>query len=185
VRKVIDAIPVLPLALALSVPGITFPQAPKKGADSEQLVFRAEDKVVERPVPIPRDVFDILVSAGVVPSQFDNGYAVTPENLPQSWFSASIVHLAGRFEKDLIVTGGGAMGEGNVKSFWIFRSRYKTFELLLAGVPALRLEIKDTRSHGYRDIDITSPAAVDERTSHLQFREGSYQRVENEPQHFH
>ena len=172
------------LVLALSFAGSASPQAQPHGSNPEQLVFRAEDKAVDHPVPLPRDVFDILVRAGVVPPHFEDGRAVTPENVPPSWFSASIVHLAGRKEKDLLVMGIGGIREGNVTSFWIFRPEAKTFQLLLAGSVALRLEIKETRSHGYRDIDITSLGAVDEMTSHLRYRDGSYQRVSGEAEHF-
>jgi hypothetical protein len=178
VKKVLNA-----LVVALSFAGNVSPQAPINDGNPEQLVFRAGEKAVDHPVPLPRDVFDILVRAGVVPPHFEDGRAVTPENVPPSWFSASIVHLAGKKEKDLLVMGIGGIREGNVTSFWIFRPEGKTFQLLLAGSVALRLEIKETRTHGYRDIDITSLAAVDEMTSHLRFRDGSYQRVGGETEH--
>src|SRR5262245_29033087 len=87
--------------------------------------------------------------------------------LPKSWLMASEVHLAGPDEKDIVVVAAGHLIGANATTFWILRPTDHSFAVLLAA-PAHDLFIKDTRSNGYKDLEIAAATAV--RVSTLTFR---------------
>jgi hypothetical protein len=141
----------------------------KNDQKTEQTVFDAEpdsgEMHVKRPVEIPDSALEVLrdtLSRGTVNCLKSRG--TTPEQVPASWFLASAVHLGGPNEVDLIVlpnvpnvakpgTPGGCLLPANGAPFWVLGPGIASerYGLLLATY-GLRLEVLDSQTNGYRDI---------------------------------
>ena len=148
---------VMILSLVLAADGTAVAQG-KRAIVAEQTEFSAEDEGMKRPVLIPEDVLAILRTDDAVRKTMEN--ADPPlEKLPPSWFSASVVHLAGPEEEDLIVRGEGEMQGGNVVLFWVFRPTPHGYVLALTA-PAHDLEVKRKRWRGVREIEMSGETAV-------------------------
>jgi hypothetical protein len=142
-------------------------------ADDEQHLFRATDESVKHPVPLPPAVLAELARDPDLGAVL-KAESLTPDNLPASWFLVSEIHLGGPAEKDLVVIGVGPVRGANVTKFWLFRARNADYELLLSA-PALGLEIKKSRTNGYRNIELASATASQLSTLECTFRGGVYQ----------
>jgi hypothetical protein len=81
---------------------------------------------------------------------------------------ASEVHLTGPEEKDLVVVAAGLLRGANVTTFWVLRPADGGYELLLTA-PAHDLIIKQSRSKGYKNIELLSATAVWVSTMSLRF----------------
>jgi hypothetical protein len=133
---------------------------------AEQTHFSAEEEGVQKPVPLPQDVLAILGKDDVVRGQLENAN-LSPQHVPQSWFSASEIHLSDHRKPDLIVVGGQPLAGANTVPFWIFRATSQGYELVLF-VGSHDLEVKTSRSHGYRNIE--TRAVVMQQLSTVKFR---------------
>ena len=90
------------------------------------------------------------------------------EELPSSWLLASIVHLAGPREDDLIVMAAGPLRGANVTTFWIFRPTEHGYQLA-ATAPAHDLVIQEGESKGLRSIGLLSATGNRVHTVELRF----------------
>ncbi|HLJ86504.1 MAG TPA: hypothetical protein VKZ53_06755 [Candidatus Angelobacter sp.] len=123
----------------------------------EQLHFSAEAASVTRPTSIPQDVLAILrKDDGVRGALNDEG--IQAEQIPASWFSASAIHLGNPNRIDLVVMGEGPLRGANVITFWVFQSASRGYALVLTA-PAHDLIVMNTRSKGFRDIELVSMSA--------------------------
>ena len=121
---------------------------------SEQASFSAEDSAVKRPVEIPEDGMAILRRDDFVASVLRD-QEITPAKLPQSWFSASSIHLGLNSRPDLVVVGEPPLAGANVVMFWIFRSTPAGHKLLFrAG--GHDLVVLNSRHNGLRDVQTSS-----------------------------
>jgi hypothetical protein len=125
---------------------------------SEQRHFSAEEARVKNPAAIPEDVLAILEEDEGVRDVLEHENAPA-EKAPLSWFSASAVHLNGSPRVDLVVMAIGPLRGANVTTFWVFRATPHGYELVMTA-PAHDLGVMNTRSKGYRDIELTSLTAV-------------------------
>ncbi len=164
---------VLILATALAIGIFAFGRG-TRNASHEQTEFSAEDEGVKKPVTLPKDVMTLLRQDDRVRNVLENEDPPA-EKLPPSWFSASIVHLAGPAEEDFVIMGEGEMRGANVIMFWIFRNTAHGHELVLTA-PAHDLIVKKSRSNGYRDIEMLAATAVQFHTVILKF-DGHQYRV--------
>lgn len=152
-----------PRYLGLLLCGLVFVGAPHsaKGQvsrSSEQTVFSAEDAQVKSPVPIPKNIFEILKEDTTVKGALEDEH-IPPENLPTSWFSASTIHLSKHNKLDLIVVGNPPLSGGNLAMFWVFRATASGHELVL-NTSAHSLEVMNTRWNGHKDIETIGATAV-------------------------
>ncbi len=143
-----------PSALAIA---LVLVQSAHQSISLEQREFSAMAENVKRPVTLPPSVIRLLKDDRDVKHVMES-LGLPSDQLPLSWFLASEVHLSERNEKDLVVVG--TILGANVTTFWIFRPEHGGFELPLDGAPALQLNIKNTRSHGYRDVELVAATAV-------------------------
>ena len=149
----------LPVLMTFLVLVLIAPSVATGGkSHSEQSHFSAEDSGVQRPVAISEDVLAILRQDQAVQSVLENE-SIRPENIPPSWFSASEVHLTATKRVDLLVVGEPPVSGGNTAMFWVFRARDPGHALVLT-IVAHDLILKNTRSKGYRDIEVHSMTAV-------------------------
>jgi len=125
---------------------------------SEQSHFSAEVEGVDKPVTLPQDVVAILRTDEMVRSGIEDEN-LPPEKMPLSWFSAWAIHLSNSGRVDLVVVGKPPLAGANVTTFWVFRSMPHGYELVLSA-PAHDLAVMNTRSKGYRDIELISMTAV-------------------------
>ncbi|HKF20966.1 MAG TPA: hypothetical protein VKE93_05325 [Candidatus Angelobacter sp.] len=125
---------------------------------SEQTHFSAEVEGVDKPVTLPQDVVAILGKDEMVRNALENEN-VPAEKMPLSWFSASAIHLSNSGKVDLVVAGNPPLAGANVTTFWVFRATPHGYELVL-NAPAHDLAVMNTRSRGYRDIELISMTAV-------------------------
>lgn len=161
------------VVLALLVIVCNQSDAQKKAARfSEQMQFSAGDESVQRPVSIPRDVSAILARDEWVQDALES-QKVPARELPASWFAASVIHLAGPDEIDLVVIAKGPLVGANVTTFWVFRSTPHGYRTILNG-PALGLTVLHTRWKGYREIELTSATAVQVDTVLLRWDGSKY-----------
>jgi hypothetical protein len=126
-----------------------------KSSRSEQTHFTTEDERVQHPIKIPESVLAII-------------------DEDENMLSASEVHLAGPSEKDIVVMAVGSLRGANITSFWVFRPTDRGFEMLL-DAPAHDLIVKNSRSNGYRDIELLSATAVVVSTVIVRFDGKKYQ----------
>ncbi len=124
----------------------------------EQTQFSAEDEAVKRPVAIPDDVMGLLAQDPYVHRRMLHEDSPLKQP-PASWYSASVTHLAGPDEKDLVVEAEGELAGANVTNFWIFRQLPGGAQLVLNG-PAHDLTIMRSRWNGLREIELESATAT-------------------------
>jgi hypothetical protein len=148
------------------------PRAVSGVAAAEQRSFSAEDENVRRPIPLAPEIARILAKDPGVREIIKN-QDLSPAELPPSWFLASEVHLNGPKEKDVLVIGQGPIQGANITAFWVLRPGPDGFELIL-NTYAHDLIVKDTRSRGYRDIQVMRATAVQVSTTLYKFDGGSY-----------
>jgi hypothetical protein len=140
---------------------------PKQPLHPEQTHFTAEDVAVKRPVTVPPEVMAQLARDSYVLDVMEN--ADPPqEQPPASWFSASVVHLAGQGEKDLVVQAEDRLAGANVDVFWVFRLLPGGPQLVLNG-PAHDLIVTRTRWKGLREIELDSLTVIKLNTIVLRF----------------
>ena len=151
------------ICLAISVAGL----AQARQDSAEQSVFSAEDEGVQRPAVLPPGVLVILGSDPAVRNAMK--YHHPPlKKLSLSWFSASVVHLAGAREEDILVMGEGTLRGANMIAFWVFRPTVRGYELILNG-PAHDLTVGKTRWKGFREIVLRSATANKVHVATLRF----------------
>jgi len=113
---------------------------------------------VETPIAIPEDVREQLTKDDLVKGALEDSH-LAAENLPASWFSASTIHLSLTHKTpDLIVEGNPPLSGGNTATFWVFRASDNSHALVM-NTPAHNLIVKNSVSHGYRDIELISMSA--------------------------
>lgn len=123
---------------------------------SEQTHFSAEDEAVKKPALIPEDVLAALKKDHDVAEVIEND---TEEKFSSSWFSASAIHLSVHRADDLVVVAEPPLAGANITTFWIFRAIPSGHSLVLK-VGAHDLEVKPSRTNGYRDIEASAETAV-------------------------
>jgi hypothetical protein len=143
---------------------------PARTQAAEQTDFSAEEESVSKPAVLPPAVKQILADDRMVSGVLK--YEGLQE-LPDKWLAASIVHLDGLSEMDLLVEGEGPLRGANVNSFWIFRPTSTGFIQILY-TPAHDLTIKRSRARGYRDIEIVSLTAMRMLTAEYKFDGNEY-----------
>jgi hypothetical protein len=160
-----------------SVQSPEFHEAQKKtgaAVSHEQAQFGAEDKI-ERPVPLPKDVLEILrrderVSARLAEED-------PPNDAFGAWFVASEIALNDDDLPDLLVQGVEPHILGaNLVPWWVFHKTPKGHALALT-VNTLGLEVLKTKTNGYRDIRTNKATAKEVLTNTYRF-DGSTYRVQ-------
>jgi hypothetical protein len=147
------------LILVLTLLTVTNSVIAQRAQAREQNHFSAEDEGVQKPVPLPEDVLAILRKDDTVKGALEDSN-LPPDRLPQSWFSASSIHLSSPDQADLIVMGQPPVTGANVTTFWVFRATPHGYLVVMAAAPAHDLIVTNTRSNGYRNIELWSLTAV-------------------------
>jgi hypothetical protein len=128
-----------------------------KSFQSSALHFSAEDEVVKNAVPIPDEVWSLLMEDIDVRDVLQ--HQTPPLSVPpKNWFSATFVHLHEQRENDLAVQGEGPMMGANVTEFWVFAATERGPKLVLK-VPAHDLVLRNRVSNGYRVIEASAITA--------------------------
>lgn len=120
----------------------------------EQTIFSSEADSVERPSKLPKAAFEaIRLDAKSVHSHRD-------VEIPYGALVASEIHLNGDGEVFLIVVGVGRPLRGaNVVPFWVLRKANQGYEVLL-GSGGGTLEVLETKTNGFRVINVYTPATL-------------------------
>jgi hypothetical protein len=135
-------------------------------AEREQVHFSAEDEGVRRPAALPGDVLEVLGKQKRVVDILES-QQIPPEQLPLSWFSASIIHLGRSNDDDFIVEGEPPLSGANTVTFWVFRSTPNGHELVLTAA-AHDLIVRKASWNGYRDLEMMAVTAM--RVDRVLFR---------------
>jgi hypothetical protein len=161
------------LAIALGVSGF---RSLCQGVPAlrEQRHFSAEDEGVKNPSTIPDEVMAILRNDRLV-QNVAKDQEIPLDKVPATWFSASRIKLGGAGPTDLIVAAEGPLAGGNVDVFWVFIQQNGSFKQALM-LPAHDLIVKNTVSHGYRDIEALAATAVTVSTGRFRFNGKVYKR---------
>jgi hypothetical protein len=165
------------LPLLAAVTACAGEQTPKKENEPEQTVFGADPppgEFIRKPVQVPPAALQVLrdsLGRGTINCLKHNG--VSADDVPALWFVASEIHLDGPEEIELIVQPNlpkigtdelphhqafGCVLGANVGPFWVLGNINGRYGLLLATY-ALGLEVLDSRSNFYRDIQATAATA--------------------------
>jgi hypothetical protein len=142
----------------------------------EQSSFSVELEVapVQKPVALSPEALRVLATDKHISSCLDS-QNLPAEKLPANWFIASLIHLDGPNELDLMVLPSGRLPEtpkGEISAnaclvgastggFWVLRQIPAGFQLVLSQM-ASGLSILKTRSNGLRDIQLYTHASVSE-----------------------
>jgi hypothetical protein len=138
---------------------VALAQAPG-GAKHEQTHFALEEPF-ERSVPLPPSVLKILRADKSNREGFEGcpGRGAEKE-IPASWFVASEATLKRGESPGLVVRAeNGCLWGANIGPFWVFRRVNGRYELVLSQ-SALGLELLNTRTNGYRDIETCAAVAA-------------------------
>jgi len=109
--------------------------------EPEQADFGA-DSDLERPIPVPEAALKALRSA----------LQATPDELSAEQLRASIIHLDGTVEADLVVP---VLAGGHAAFFYILRPTSSGYQLIFDSGGDFMTVLR-TRSHGYRDLQVES-----------------------------
>jgi len=192
----------LVLTLLVTVPvGIARGQNSTNDQKHEQTAFDAEPDSgamhINKAEEIPDSALQVLrdsLSRGPVNCLKSRG--ITPDQVPASWFLASTVHLNGTDQIDFIVllnapalarpeNPGGCLLPANGGPFWVLGPGIGSgrYGLLLA-IYGHHLEVLNSRTNGYRDIQIGSMGITARTTAIYKFTVQQYQLAEKktEPQ---
>ncbi len=182
------------LALGLLASG-ALGQSAASNQDTGQTAFDAEpdsgEMHIKRPVEIPDGALQVLrdsLSPGPINCLKARG--VTPDQVPALWFLASAVHLNGTDETDLIVllnapalakpeNPGGCLLPANGGPFWVLGPGIASggYGLLLATY-GHHLEVLESRTNGYRDIQIGTASTRGSGMALYKFTMHQYQLAE-------
>jgi hypothetical protein len=167
----------------------------------EQTVFDAEPDQdlmhISKPVEIPESALEVLrdtITGG--PANCLKSHGVTPAQASASWFIASAVHLNGPNEVDLIVllnepaignpkNPGGCLLPANGNYFWVLGpgSASGKYRLLLETY-GLRLEVLNSRTNRYRDIQTGYASTAGNAAELYKFMLSQYQLAEKKTERY-
>ncbi len=139
----------------------------RKPHASEQVEFSAEDTSIEKPVPMPRSLWEVLKTDGAVPDTMEREH-ISPESIPASWFLVSAIHLSSSMKPDYVVLGEGPLRGANVIPFWVFCAKDDKYALVLTA-PEHNLIVKKRRWNRYREIELVALTATQVSTALLRF----------------
>jgi hypothetical protein len=117
---------------------------------AEQQHFAVEGEPVKNPATIPDPILRLLAQDKDV-QRVLSSQNLSPDQLPKSWFLASLIHLGNPEERNIVVVGQSYLVGANVATFWIFRQNREQYAAVFKAA-AHDLEILTARTHGYRDI---------------------------------
>lgn len=139
----------------------------------EQTSFGSElvpgEAFIDKPVAISAEALSVLRSSDTVLRCLENG-DTRREQVLASWFLGSEIHLDGPGEVDLIVLpnlpkiiadtvssaqNGTCMLGAHTGPFWVLRKRDGRYEILFETNTEV-LEVLDSKSNGYRDLQETT-----------------------------
>jgi hypothetical protein len=191
----------LVLTLLVTVPmGIARGQNPANDQKQEQTAFEAEPDGdvmhISKPAEIPDGALQVLRDLSRRPADCLKHDGVTPEQVPASWFIASAVHLNGPDEVDFVVLlnepaiahpdiPGGCMLPANGNYFWVLGPESKSgkYRLLLESY-GHGLEVLNSRTNQYKDIQIGMMNLNGATTLLFKFATQQYQLAEKKEQKY-
>jgi hypothetical protein len=124
-------------------------QGQKSEAMHEQVEF-SEESPIQNPVPLPPNVFKMLLQRNEVKQDlpfFIDSKPATPDQL----FTATEIHLRSTSEVDLVVAGIPPMTGADNDWYWIIRSGHKNPKIILF-MGCNGFKILKTMTNGYHDI---------------------------------
>jgi hypothetical protein len=137
----------------------------------EQMSF-SEDAPLQHTVALSPDVLEVLFQTQEA-RQALNFASDSTQDHPARLFRATEVHLSRPDETDLVVIGVPPMSGADCGWFWIVRlTRGGPQVVLFAG--ANSLDLRDSRTSGYRDIVTTSASAGTSEETTFHFNGKSY-----------
>jgi len=177
----------------LCVPHLLIAQSSKSSASNktEQSDFgiELEAEPVQRPVQLPRAALHALSEDKRVARCLKKN-RLRAEQLPSNWFAASVIHLDGRDEADLVVLPGGRIPDtpkgsispnvcligANTAQMWVLRKTQASFQVVLSQT-GLGMNVLSTRTRGLRDITIGAAVGGYDDEIEYKFDGKSYQIV--------
>jgi hypothetical protein len=143
---------------------VPFGQAKVSGprSEGEQSRFAVEDipgePRIKRPIPVPDAAVEELQKDGAVKSCLGDN-PLEPGQSLSSWFVASVIHLDGPMEADLVVVPSFRGQESicfqtpaGIGLFWIFRKNGERYQLVLRTWGG-GLEILTAATNGHRNVE--------------------------------
>jgi hypothetical protein len=143
---------------------------------------------VQKPAALSGEALRTLATDKHISSCLDRR-SLPPEKLPANWFVASLIHLDGPNELDLIILPAGRLPEtpkgeisanaclvgANTGGFWVLRRTSAGFQLVLSQI-AHALEVLESSSNGLRDIRLYTGALSEHTIVDFRF-DGSQYRL--------
>jgi hypothetical protein len=142
---------------------------------AEQSHFSAEDKGVRNPVPIPADAWAVLKKDAHTQIYLDDKNPLKAAEIQRSWFSATVVHLHGPGEEDLVVAAEGPLAAGEIETYWVFINTSQGMKLVLTAMTH-DMTILEDRFKGVRMIDVDSKTCCQVTTSSWRYEDGEFRQ---------
>lgn len=119
------------------------------------------DGPVVRPVHLPEDALKVMRQNKTVLDCLEDEQS--KDDIPETWFIASEVHLSDSDEVGLVVMprasegspGGACLLNAHTMPFWILLKSGRAYTIVLED-NVLVLRVLSTVSHGHRDIETTA-----------------------------
>ncbi len=141
-------------------------------ADQTSFGLGNDDPIVKHPVSLSAAEIAALSRDDLMRQELDQNppiLRVTGEGL-----EASVIHLHGSRERDLVVIGAGEPFIGaNVGPFWIIRDLPTGPKVVFRAI-TLQLNILKTSSHGLRDVEAVAATAVTDTQTQFRFNGTQY-----------
>jgi hypothetical protein len=142
-----------------------------------QMTFNAEDDGVQHPVALPEQVKALLRQQDAVQYQLKDAN-LEASQLPDSWFSASAIHLhADGSQPDLIVQAEGPLLGANVDTFWILLASDNGYRLVLT-ISTHSLNVLPARWKGYRRLEVADTTCCAIGIARYRFNGTGYEKYE-------
>jgi hypothetical protein len=156
-------------ALALAAVCVVASAQQNSNPAAEQRYFNLEDAVQNQV-----DLSDAELTALAADAYFKNASQSPTTKLTQDGLEATVVHLCGAAERDLVVVGYGSQFAGaNVGPFWVIRDLTAGPAVVLSET-SLGLTIQTRRSNKCLNVQAFSATAVEGTTTDFSFNGQKY-----------
>jgi hypothetical protein len=140
--------------------------------------FSAEDDKFPKAVPLSSCIRRLLASDQDVANTLQYEH-LSPDQLPEDWFTAAERDLGQNAGTYFVVMGAGLMRGANINPFWIFV--LDSCRLLLS-TGAHNLEVLKTETNGLPDVKIAAATAVSYFENQFTFDGHNYQEIKRTSQ---
>jgi hypothetical protein len=126
----------------------------------ERRVFYAKDDEFEHPISIPDAALPVLLGDAAF-QQLSTSKDLSARDFRDKWLLATEISVADGGERSVLIKGKADLLPNPAAVFWILHPNGDSYEMVLHNVAADELELLETRTAGYRDLEIRALSPPD------------------------